>query len=263
MPLSTQAIIAAADILIAARREQRQLDALPEAMRPTTLADGYAIQDAVRERFGDLVAGWKTGATAAAVQAKFGTDQPFAGPFFSKTVLKSPAVVPAADYFHRAIECEFAFRFGRALPVRAAAYGWAEIADAVDAVVPAIEIVGPRFTDLLFGRVPTAVADCAVNQGFVFGQASTDWLGLDLPAHPVRLTVDGRVAADGTGANVLGDPRIALEWTVNHLQRRGIPVDAGQILSTGTTTGIVVLAAGEAAVADFGRLGQVALTLKP
>jgi 2-keto-4-pentenoate hydratase len=259
MPLSTDAMARAAAVLIEARRNNRQLDALPLDVRPETITEGYSIQDLVRARWGDTVAGWKTGATAAAIQAKFGTDQPFAGPFFTKAVLPNPAVTPADLHHHMAIESEFGFRFGQGLNARSASYKRAEIVAAVDAVVPAIEIVGPRFTDLLFGRVPTAVADCAVNAGFVFGRACADWRSLDLPAHPVRLSVDGRLTAQGRGADVLGDPLISLEWTVEHLRQRGIAIEAGQIISTGTTTGIVFLKPDQRAVADFGPLGQVSL----
>jgi 2-keto-4-pentenoate hydratase len=260
--LDAAAAARAAEILMTARAAGVQLDALPEDCRPTTLADGYAIQDVLRARWGDAVAGWKTGATALAIQAKFGTDQPMAGPFFGKTVMASPASTPARLYHHRAIESEFAFRFGQTLAPRATPYSRAEIVAAVDAVVPAIEIVGPRFKDLLFGRVPTAIADCAVNAAFVFGTAVTDWRHIDLAAHGVRLSVDGRLVVEGTGANVLGDPLISLDWTVEHLRQRGIRIEAGQILSTGTTTGIVVLEPGQTAVADFGSLGRVELRLE-
>ncbi len=259
MRLSMDAMVRAADVLVAARRANRQLEALPPEMRPESLSEGYAIQDLFRAQWGDAVAGWKTGATAAAIQAKFGTDQPFAGPFFAKTVLSSPAVAAAHLHHHKAIESEFAFRFGHTLSARSQRYTRDEIASAVDAVVPAIEIVGPRFTDLLFGRVPTAVADCAVNAGFVFGVPCSDWRSLDLAAHPVRLFVDGTLAVEGRGANVLGNPLVSLDWTVEHLRQRGIAIEAGQIISTGTTTGIVYLKAGQTAVADFGPLGQVSL----
>ncbi len=261
MPLAADALEQAADLLIDARRRGLVLDALPEAVRPATLAEGYAIQDRVRQRWGERVVGWKIGATAKLVQEKFGVDEPFAGPFFAATTFASPAATPAAAYHHRAIECEFAFRFGKALPARIAPYSRADIHRAIDAVIPAIEIVGPRFKDLLFGRAPTAVADCAINAGFVLGAACADWQAIDFKAHAVRLSVNGSVVAEGTGAAVLGDPFHVLDWAVNHLSRRGITLEAGQIISTGTTTGIVVLASGERACADFGSLGVVELTL--
>lgn len=260
MPLSPSAIDRAAQILNEARRTRALLQGLPDDVRPATLSEGYAIQDRVRATWGDSIAGWKTGATAAAVQARFGTDQPFSGPFYTKTVHASPASIPADAQHHRAIESEFAFRFGETLDARASGYSREDVVEALDALVPAIEIVGPRFTDLLFGRVPTAIADNGLNAAFVFGAPINDWRRYDLPAHAVTLRVNDAAVAEGTGANVLGDPIEALLWTVNHLSSRGITVEAGQIFSTGTATGIVFLQPGDTATADFGPLGQVSLT---
>jgi 2-keto-4-pentenoate hydratase len=257
MALSGQQIEAAATTLIGARRAVTALDALASAQRPATLAEGYAIQDAVRRAWGERVVGWKVGATAKPVQEKFGVPEPFAGPFFAPDTHASPGRVEARRFVHRAIESEFAFRFGVALPARATKYARNDILAAVDAIVPAIELVGPRFKDLLFGRAPTAVADCAVNAGFVLGTPETDWRGLDLVRHAVRLTVDGKLTAKGTGALVLGDPLNVLDWAVEHLRTRGIAIEAGQLVSTGTTTGVVFLEPGERAIADFGSLGTV------
>lgn len=261
MPLDPAAIAEGAERLAEARRATKALAALPESCRPSTKSEGYAIQDAFRALWGDRVVGWKIGATAKPVQEKFGTDEPFAGPFFAKNTLTSPGRTPATAYVHRAIESEFAFRFGSTIPPRTAPYTRQEILASIDAVVPAIEIVGPRFGDLLFGRAPTAIADCAVNAGFVVGTPVIQWREIDLITHPVRLHVDGRLAAEGTGAAVLGDPLVVLDWAVDHLCRRGIAIEAGQLISTGTTTGIVHLEPGQTAVADFGVLGQVAITM--
>lgn len=260
MTLDTTAIDAAARLLVEVRRAGRTLAELPEALRPSTISEAYRIQDAVRVMLGESVAGWKAGATAKGVQEKFGIDGPFCGPFFVPTVLDSPAASPARLYRHRAIESEFAFRFARTLAPRAEPYQRDEVLAAVDALVPAIEIVSPRFEDLLFGRVATAIADCALNAAFVFGRPVSGWSPGTLPDHPVCLTVDGRVVARGTGANVLGDPITALVWTVETLRRRGIALAAGQIISTGTTTGIVHLEPGQVAIADFGSFGDVRMT---
>lgn len=261
MPLDEQALAAGARILAEARRTTKPLAELPASCRPATKDEGYAMQDAFRKLWGGQVAGWKIGATAKPVQEKFGTDEPFAGPFFAADTFQSPASTPFARFLHRAIESEFAFRFATTLLPRAAPYTRDDILAAIDALVPAIEIVGPRFEDLLFGRAPTAIADCAVNAGFVLGGPVRDWRRLDLVTHKVRLDVSGRTVAEGTGAAVLGDPLVVLDWAVNHLRARGITIEPGQIISTGTTTGIVHLEPGQTARADFGSLGHVSLTM--
>ena len=91
----------------------------------------------------------------------------------------------------------------------------------------------------------------------MLGKPVSDWLGLELSKHGVRLSVAGKVKAEGSGANVLGDPMNVLDWAVNHLSGRGIAIEPGQLISTGTTTGIAYIAPGETAIADFGTLGSV------
>lgn len=233
--------------------------ALPEDLVPADARAAYHVQDEFRRLWTAPVAGWKAGATAEPVQKLFGIDEPFCGPFFAPDVFASPASIEAGRFHHRAIESEFAFRFGRPLPARAGGYTRDEILAAVDALVPAIELVSPRFEDLLFGRATTAIADCAVNGGFVFGEPVVAWRAADLVDHMVRLYVDGREIAAGTGAKVLGDPVAALSWMVAKLCNRGIGIELGQILSTGTTTGVVHLEAGQTATADFGALGKVSV----
>ena len=50
MALSPEACRRAAELLLAARRGLAPIEALPEDCRPTTAAEGYAIQAAVRAR---------------------------------------------------------------------------------------------------------------------------------------------------------------------------------------------------------------------
>jgi 2-keto-4-pentenoate hydratase len=250
---------AAARLLVETRRSGRVLSALPDPVAPRDVAEGYAVQDAFRRLWPDKLAGWKAGATAAAIQQKLGVTEPIIGPFFANDTFVSPARLPAARFPHLCLESEFAFRFGWSLPARSHPYSREEIVAAVDALVPAFEIVGPRFDSLLFGRAPTAIGDCVLNSGFVLGQPVTDWRSLDLVNHKVKLTVAGALRAEGTGAAVLGDPIAALVWTVQHLGRRAIAIEAGQIISTGTTTGLAYIQPGQQAVADFGVLGTVDL----
>ncbi|MGI9385377.1 MAG: fumarylacetoacetate hydrolase family protein, partial [Methyloligellaceae bacterium] len=84
-----------------------------------------------------------------------------------------------------------------------------------------------------------------------------DWRGRDLAAQSVTLSVDGAFRAEGSGANVLGHPFNALDWLVETLRRRGLGLEAGAIVSTGTCTGINYVEPGQTAVADFGELGRV------
>lgn len=51
-----------------------------------------------------------------------------------------------------------------------------------------------------------------------------------------------------------------LTWLANELSRTGIGMRAGQMISTGTMTGMLRPKAGETYVADFGPFGSVTAT---
>jgi 2-keto-4-pentenoate hydratase len=238
------------------------LAGLPEACRPASLDDGYAIQEAFLASFGEPVAGWKVGCTAAASQRLFGIEEPFYGPVLAPLLLSSPAELPAASFPMRGIECEFAFQLAADFEPREQPYQPEEAAERVSAPIPAIEIVSPRLDHPVKHGAPSAVADCGVNGALVLGAPTFDWQALDLATHEVRLEIDGEVKATGTGALVLGHPLNVLAWFVNRYTSSGRTLPAGQIVSTGTTTGLVILEPGQTAVGDFGSLGQVSVRFR-
>lgn len=262
MPSQTPTNLATtAELLMAARRDGRALPPLSQTDKPKSLAEGYAIQALVTEAMGEPAIGWKIGATAKSVQEKFGTDCPFTGPFFASTKYATGAEVPADRLQHKKIECEFAFRLSQALPVRAEPYTRADVVAACDALIPAIEVVSPRFSAIPFGDAPTAVADWGVNGAMVLGTPVTaGWKDVDLAVHRVQLTVDDTFVAEGTGSIVLGNPLDALTWAINDFRQRGIALAVGTIISTGTMTGIVDVALNQPVIADFGSFGLVEMT---
>jgi 2-keto-4-pentenoate hydratase len=247
----------AAAFLAAARREGRVIEALPDSCRPQSLAEGYEVQHAFRAIWPDTVAGWKIGATAVPTMDKFGVKEPMYGPFFGSNVFMSPAKTSAPTRNAMTLESEFAYRLGRDLPARATPYSREEIVAAIDAIMPAFEIVGTRYMQVPFHDAGSVVADCMLNAAMVLGSPTTDWKGLDIPNHPVRLTIDGAVAGEGTGSDPLGDPRKVLDWVINTLSAGGIELKEGAILSTGTCTGMVPIKPGQRAIADFGELGKI------
>lgn len=255
--MTPSTIDAAVEVLVAARRAGQLLPALADGLAPSTIPEGYDVQSAFIKAWGGTVAGWKIGATAKPIMEKFKLMEPFAGPFFAADVMASPARPLAADHPHLCLEAEFAFRFTKPLPPRSSPYTRTEVLEAVGAVIPAYELVGPRFERVLFDAVPTVIADCGLNAAMVLGADVTDWRRFDLTSHPVRFVVDGKLRAEGSGAAVMGDPLAVLVWAANHLSRRGITLGAGQVVSTGAAAGLMFVEPGETCVADFGGLGGV------
>ena len=127
----------------------------------------------------------------------------------------------------------------------------------MDAIIPAFEMINCRYEALPLDNAPAAIADCGLNGALVLGTPITDWRNIDVPKHAVRLLVDGEVKGEGTGALALGDPRNVLDWVINKLSRDGVSFAKGQVLSTGTCTGVVKLEPGQVATGDFGTLGKI------
>lgn len=233
-----------------------------EIALPRTANEAYAIQTEIQRLSGEVRVGYKVGSTSLEAQRKLGTGEPGAGPLLGRFVLASPATFAVSALHHPCVEGEFAFRLDRALPARAEPYARDEVAAAIGAVAGAIEIVGTRFAGGLDGKGRLlTTADGGVNIALVTGRWVTVWQGFDLPAHPVVMRINGVAKGAGTGARALGDPVTVMVWLANHLSARGIGLAAGEIVSTGTCTGLDAVAAGDRVVADFGVLGTVDIAL--
>lgn len=251
----------AAKMLWSAWQEGRRIESLLDACRPRTIEEGYAVQAALAACSGQVVSGWKIAATSKAGQAHIGVDGPLAGRLLEGKMSKTPATLSLATIGMRVAEVEFAFRLAQDLPPRGHDYSVDEVMSTVASLHPAIEIPDSRFTDFSSVGAPQLIADNACACLFVLGSETTsNWRDVDLAAHPVLLMLNGALANEGSGANVLGDPRIALTWLANHLAARGEELKAGQVVTTGTCVQPAEISPGDRVVGDFGPFGTVEAT---
>lgn len=259
--MTPEAAREAARLIWGHRRAGTKLAALPPALRPATRAEGYAIQACLEAESAAPLWGWKIAATSLAGQRHINVDGPLAGRILAEMVLPEGAPVPLAGNAMLVAEPEFVFRMGSDLPPRAAEYGAEEVMAAVAALHLGIEVPDSRFRDFTAAGAPQLIADDACAHLFVLGaEAPAMWRGLDLARHRVACRFGAGEAREGIGANVLGDPRLALAWLVNELSRHGVTLRAGQYVTTGTCAVPLPLnAAGDAVEADYGPLGRIAL----
>lgn len=251
----------AAGILWGKRLTQARLPALPADCKPATLDEGYAVQAAMVGLAGQNIFGWKIAATSAAGQKHIGVTEPLAGRLFPDFVLADGADLPAAPLQMLVVEAEFAFRMARDLPSRGSAYHVDEVRAAVADLHLAIEIPDARFEPFDTIGPAQIAADDAFAAWFVLGPKVENWAARDLPNQPVRVFKNGVVAAEGMGANALGDPSVALTWLANERAKRGPALKAGDVITTGTCITPLVISAGDAIVAQFPGLGQVSVNL--
>jgi 2-keto-4-pentenoate hydratase len=248
----------ASDLLWTAWQQGERMASLPEAVRPLTRQDGYAVQARLEARSASALFGWKIAATSKAGQTHIAVGGPLAGRLLSERVRESGGEVPFGRNHMRVAEAEFAFRFGRDLLPRETPYSMDEVLAAVATLHPAIEIPDSRYDDFTIVGAPQLIADNACAHYFFAGPAAPDsWRSVDLAAHAVLGTVAGKLQREGRGSNVLGDPRIALTWLVNELSSIGVPLRAGQLVTTGTCLVPLEIAPGDRVTADFGPLGSI------
>lgn len=260
--LNPAAAQSAAELLLKARGDHRKLAYLPEDCTPRSVDDGMAIQNALAALWGLDVAGWKIGAASEAAMEMLGADAPFPGRVFAPYLLESPANVAAGALHKCAVECEFAFRLGRDLGPRDGDYTMEDIRDAVAMAYPAIELINDYWVNGLELGIAHIIADNGSNGALVLGSPIEDWRDRDLAAQSATLSIDGAEAATGTGAAILGHPLNTLVWLANDLTQRGITMREGEVITTGTMTGMTPCEPGATAVGDYGDLGSVRVTFE-
>ena len=258
-------VLAAAKTIAAARRNRTALQPLAGDAAPRDEAEGYRIQDAVHgllaADFGERV-GYKIGCTSAVMQQYLDIPHPCGGGVFAKGVHKSGVSLRAADFVRVGVECEIAVKLARDLLPTEAPFTAEWVAEAIEAYLPAIEIVDDRYSDWQSFGAPTLVADDFFAAGCVLGKPLVRSAAPDLSKVVGRALINGVEAGRGTGADVLGHPHNALAWLANHLAADGKGLRAGEIVLTGSLVKTLWLEAGDSVTMDLSGLGSVSANFR-
>src|ERR1700682_1867896 len=256
-------IRAAAKTIAAARRDRSPLQPLAGDAAPQTEAEGYRIQDAIHDLlaadFGALV-GYKIGCTSPVMQRYLDIPHPCGGGVFAKGVHESGASLSYRDFVRVGVECEIAVRLARDLAASQAPFTADSVALAIEAYLPAIEIVDDRYAKGETMGAPTLVADDFFAAGCVLGKPVARSVAPDLLEVVGRALINGVEVGQGTGADVLGHPHNALAWLANHLATEDKGLRAGEIVLTGSLVKTVWLNAGDEVMMELAGLGTVEAT---
>jgi 2-keto-4-pentenoate hydratase len=266
--MDRSAIEAAADRIAAMRLrrpgETPPIAALPEAIRPMTVADGYRVQAAVRSRllpaFGP-VAGWKVGSTSPAMQAYLKIAYPCAGALYAHRVWSGSTHVSRADFAQLGLECEVAVRLKARLPAHDPA-DLPSVLALVESVHASIEIVEWRWRDWQDIGAPTLIADDFFSVGCVTGSPADPAILAGDAGFAGRFVVDGVDQAAAPASNILGHPLNALGWLVGHLAAQGTPLAGGAMVTLGAIASPFMVAGPCHVVARFDGLPDVAVSLR-
>ena len=216
---------------------------LPEDLAPGTIAEAYLVQDALREIWSPArgaIAGTKIATTTKVMQALMGIDHPCQGNIFANTVHASAAHLRLADYINLVIECELCVRLGVTLDATTP-YTAQTVAGAIKGLIPAFELIEDRRADYKATKVHTLIADNAWNAGVVLGPETAMTAGRVIEGVTGRLLVDGKESGGGKTDGPLG----ALAWVANLAVTRGRPLQAGQIVMTGSVLPTLPIKAGQ------------------
>jgi 2-keto-4-pentenoate hydratase len=254
----------AAQVLLDQHAERVPFSRLPDDCAPRDEAEAYAIQEALRcRREPDLgpTAGYKVALTSTVMQQMLRFGSPFAGPLHANLIYADGAQLDHAQYGRLCIECELAAVLGKTLLAANAPYSREQVADAVDTIAPALELVDDRNADYktISPLVLTLIADNAWNAGIVVGPALRNWRHLDLANLHGVVKINGETAGEGYGRDVLGHPLEALRWLVNTIAAQGKDIRKDMVVMTGTMIATKFVVPGDNLEFSVEGLGEVGI----
>jgi 2-keto-4-pentenoate hydratase len=258
--LTPASVTQAAQLLLRARHTDIPLESLPTESRPTDMAAGYAIQRMAARLRGLDIAGFKVGLTNLRAQRAAGTTEPIVGRLAAADIRRSPARLHVAK--RRIVEAEVIFEVAHDLPTGQAPFTSEQVAEALGAAYAGIEVCASRFTsdDLPIAHV---ISDNSNAEFLVVGEALPSSFIARLIDLPVTLSRRGQDQVQGSTANVLGQPLLSVTWLAIWLAREGEGLKRGQLIASGSCTGMVEAATDDLVVARFGSYAQAIVEFAP
>ena len=247
--------------LLEAGNTNTPVESLESVFGGIDLDEAYTVQDlmiAERLKAGEMIIGWKVGATSQAVMEQLNISEPVYGCMTSASVHPPHRPVRASGFCRMAIEGEIAFVMGEDL--RGPGIAPADVLSATGGIMGAVELVDCRIK----GWKPTIaeiIADNALHAGVILGPTRMPAAGLNLRKEGVMLKKNGSVLADACGSEALGDPLNVVTWLVNKLADFGHGLGKGDIILTGSLTKYFFVAPGDELEVSFSNLGQIQFTV--
>ncbi len=155
-----------------------------------------------------------------------------------------------------AVETEFVVRVGVDADPDKTSYFLDEALALVGDVHIGVEIAGSPMA-AINDIGPLAVAsDFGNNAGLILGPVIADWRAA-LDGIEIESCIDGALVGQGRASSLPGGPMASLRFLAEHCARRGRPLTAGQLISTGAATGVHDIRAGQSARLVFSGAGEI------
>lgn len=246
----------------------RQLADYDARVPGTLFADGIVLSEyqayelaaavaRLRQQRGETVIGYKIGCTSPRIRQQLAVDAPVFGRLFSTERSCCGAVLPMFSFDGLAIEGELAVELADDVP---GDWTGADPLHYIASAFPVIELHNAVFR----GGGPSAgelIANNAFHAGFVLPAATLRNLGTSAEAAfhgACSLTIrSGRILDSYAGPGLMEHSIHGLRWLAATLGQHGEQLKAGQIVLTGSLTGLIRIHAPCRISVEVPRLGQV------
>ena len=259
--VNDQIISELSDELYQALRTQKTIAPLTDRFTDITIDDAYHISlGMVNKRVdndSEKIVGKKIGVTSKPVQNMLGVFQPDFGFLTNAMEYPSGAEVSIANtMIQPRAEAEIAFRLKHDLVGPGVTE--ADVLAATEAIIPCFEIVDSRI-DAWKIKIQDTVADNASCGVFVLGEVAVDPHDFDLPNLKVVVKKNGKLLSEGLGSAVQGNPLTAVAWLANTLGEFGIPLNAGEVILSGSLVPLEPVIAGDSMEMELVGIGTTSI----
>lgn len=248
------------DALFEALRTRRSVPPLTTTHAGISIDDAYAISNRLLSRRleeGERVIGKKIGVTSEAVQSMLGVFQPDFGYLTDAMNVPSGSSLPISEMMIQPrAEGEIAFVLRDTL--EGPGVTDADVIAATDFVMPCFEVVDSRIDDWKI-RIEDTIADNASCGAFVLGEQAVRIDEVDLTTAGMVVYKNGKLLSTGAGAAALGSPIRCVTWLANTLGRRGMSLDAGDVILSGSLVPLEPVAPGDTMRLIIGGIGSASI----
>lgn len=247
----------AAEVLFAARQQAAPCEPVAGPFGIDTLEQAYTVQAELINQWGyadQTLAGYKLGVTDTRVQAAMALDHPLFGKLLSGWDYQDGDSIPATRLITPKLEGEVAFLFDACLDDPDLSEQ--ALLDGLQGVLPALEICDSAYAGWpksLFD----AVADNLSSGLYVLGRDLVDPRQLNLANLEMKLYRNDDPAVTGHSRQCMGNPLTACLWLVRELARRGTPIQAGELILSGSLGPMVETRAGDRIHLEISTLGSL------
>jgi 2-oxo-3-hexenedioate decarboxylase len=226
----------------------------PSTLEDISLDDAYQIQSAsmkYRYERGEYLVGVKMGFTSIAKMKQMGVHDMIFGRLTDSMQLSQNQKLNLKKFIHPRAEPEIAFLIKRDISQFVTIEN---IADYIEGVAPAIEIIDSRYENFKFS-LEDVVADNCSSSGYILG----NWYSVDtdIADVPIAISTNGNVQQSGSSKAILGNPFQSFVEATRLALKYGQELKKGMVILAGAATPAIHFDSGDSVNATFGHLGHI------